>query len=197
MKKYICLLLAFVMTAGILCGCEVPVDPLAGSQNLQNNPSTQPSGTRTMPTSIPTVPATIPTQRMEEPVVYEWYGILCTGTRGYYEWPLVISSAEEMKVFETFEINYDPSSAPADLSVYDEAFFENKTLIIYPFESTFFPCEFVVTNFFRSDTGIYFLVARNDYLGWGEDGHPCCTLMFVELEDKIPEGKGVTVIKSN
>ena len=71
----ICLLLSFVMTACIFCGCGAANDLLDGSQNLQNNPSTQHVSTQTTPTSIPTAPITEPTQPTTVPTQLEAPGV--------------------------------------------------------------------------------------------------------------------------
>lgn len=194
----ICLLLSFVMTACIFCGCEAAVDPLDGSQNLRNNPSTQQVSTQTTPASIPTEPTTEPTQPTTVPTQPEDPGVEleaqadCSVDPYPYPnregWPKVISSVEELEELANSDIGHTLSYVPDVTERYDVSFFEEHTLLLVYLYTHPVSKDYYVSSCLKMADGSYSIVLYGELPLFGDCANmPRYIVTFIAIRDNVPK----------
>lgn len=194
----ICLLLSFVMTACIFCGCGAANDLLDGSQNLQNNPSTQHVSTQTTPTSIPTAPITEPTQPTTVPTQLEAPGVeLEAQADSSVEpypypnregWPKIISSVEELEELANSDIGHTLNYVPDVTERYDESFFEEHTLLLVYLYTDPVSKDYYVSSCLKMADGSYSIVLYGERPFYGDCANMSRYIVtFIAIRDHVPK----------
>ena len=196
MKKYISLWLSVILLAGMLSGCLS-----SGNSNLASQPTTTVPTTAPIPyptsTTVPVTQVTTPTTQQnvcEEPIPYEDHSISFGIVECDAQWPLVIRSTEDLSNVE-MTLYGGTGDIEKYVTQFDEAFFEENTLIICEFLAEFYPSRHSVESFTKTGEKEYVLTVREIEPGYVELVMPCSSLVFIMIPGEIPEDAVITMIE--
>lgn len=132
MNKFMSMVLAVILLAGMLSGCFSSGNSNLASQPTTTVPTTSPTQLQTT-TTAPTQPTTVPTQPEDTGIELEarvYYQLVSGSSARKIKWPVIIKSAADLKKFADSDFGKSLAYISEAVDYYDDTFFAENNLIL-------------------------------------------------------------------